>query len=349
MSMKINPPTFSKVKSYERYKQELLAWKTITDVDKKKRGIAIALSFPEDTSIREKVFDELKLEDLNKEEGLDILIEFLDKHLGKDDLADSLEKFEDFEDYRREKNEDISDYISNFDQKYNKILKKNMTLPPEILAFKLLRRANITREEKLLVMTGMDYTKKETLYDQAKKSLKKFKGDKVSNAGGEANSAPAIKLEPAFFMENEEALLAAGYVYHGRGRGRGGPWQGGSSRRGGGFQMQSGYRGGSNRGVQSLPRPQENKINPHGPNGRPLTCKSCGSYRHMIGDCPDSWENMAKVNITEDKDPNEEVALYTGHDRYRVSQLCQEARNSAVLDSACTSAVCGQQWLDCYI
>ena len=34
--------------------------------------------------------------------------------------------------------------------------KKKMTLPPEILAVKLLRKANISKEEKLLVFTGMN-------------------------------------------------------------------------------------------------------------------------------------------------------------------------------------------------
>ena len=52
-----------------------------------------------------------------------------------------------------------------------------MKLPPEILAFKLLRRAHIiTKEETMIVLTGMNYDVKETLYDQAKQSLKKFKG-----------------------------------------------------------------------------------------------------------------------------------------------------------------------------
>ena len=51
-----------------------------------------------------------------------------------------------------------------------------MTLPSEILAFKLIRKANITKEEKLLVLTGMNYDNKGTLYEEAKKSLKKFKG-----------------------------------------------------------------------------------------------------------------------------------------------------------------------------
>ena len=43
-----------------------------------------------------------------------------------------------------------------------------MKLTPEILVFKLLRRANITKEETMIVLTGMNYEVKETLYDQAK-------------------------------------------------------------------------------------------------------------------------------------------------------------------------------------
>ena len=43
----------------------------------------------------------------------------------------------------------------------------------------------------------------------------------------------------------------------------------------------------SNRSVNKNERP----INPTGPDGRPITCKSCGSYRHLMAKCPDSWEN----------------------------------------------------------
>ena len=78
-----------------------------------------------------------------------------------------------------------------------------------VLAFKLLRKANIGKEEKLLVLTGMNYEHKKTLYEEAKKSLQKFKGDITE---GQRGSSSAIKLEPAYLSENEEALLAAGYA-----------------------------------------------------------------------------------------------------------------------------------------
>ena len=56
MKTRINPPTFNKGKNYERFRQELTAWREITDLSKDKQGIAIALSLPEDDEpqIREK-------------------------------------------------------------------------------------------------------------------------------------------------------------------------------------------------------------------------------------------------------------------------------------------------------
>ena len=150
----------------------------------------------------------------------------MDQHLTKDDLTDSLEKFEDSEDFKRADGQSINEYVAVFDAKYRKIEKKKMTLPIEILAFKLLRKANITKKEKLLVLTGMNYDNKETLYEEAKKSLKKFKDSDSESC----NSGSSIKMEPAFLAANEEALFAAGYTrtsgnIRGIGRDRGETWR----------------------------------------------------------------------------------------------------------------------------
>ena len=349
MSTKINPPNYNaKLKSYELYKQELLAWKEITDLDKKKQGVVIALSLPEDdeSKIREKVFDQISLDDLKEDTGLTTLITFMDKHLAKDDLADSLAKFEDFEDFQRGPNQSIQDYVETFDAKYRKIEKKNMKLPSEILAFKLLRRAKITKEEKMLVLTGMNYENKPTLYDEAKRSLKKFKGE-MCDSDKISASISSIKLEPAFLAENEEALMAAGYSrnrqkpfqYNGKGdfsRGRGNFYRG----------FNKSQRGGQTNWTKGGSSTVKKSINPKGSDGTLLTCSSCGSFRHMMANCPHSWENMQeRVNITEE----EEVVMFTGNVREDITRLGIDARNCAVLDSACSSTVCGQLWMRSYV
>ena len=61
-----------------------------------------------------KVFEKISTEDLKKEDGLKTLITFLDQELKKDDLTDVLKKWEDFEEYVREKDQSINDFLSNY-------------------------------------------------------------------------------------------------------------------------------------------------------------------------------------------------------------------------------------------
>jgi len=54
---------------------------------------------------------------------------------------------------------------------------------------------------------------------------------------------------------------------------------------------------------------------------------------------------MKRVNAVEE----EHAVLFTGYDRDEIRRLGVDARNCAVLDSACSSTVCGKGWLDNYI
>ena len=41
------------------------------------------------------------------------------------------------------------------------------------------------------------------------------------------------------------------------------------------------------------------KLNTLGSDGKILLCYSCESYRHLIAECPDSWENIVKKKTSE--------------------------------------------------
>ena len=51
-------------KTYEQYRNELTTWCEVSDLDKNKRGIAVALSFPEqyEHKLCEKVFSKLLID-----------------------------------------------------------------------------------------------------------------------------------------------------------------------------------------------------------------------------------------------------------------------------------------------
>ena len=58
--------------------------------EKEKQGIAIALSLPEKdpTGVREKVFNEITLDKLNKTDGVETLMTYLDSLFKKDELSE---------------------------------------------------------------------------------------------------------------------------------------------------------------------------------------------------------------------------------------------------------------------
>lgn len=58
----------------------------------------------------------------------------------------------------------------------------------------------------------------------------------------------------------------------------------------------------------------------------------------MIANCPDTWENQANVNVTKD----EHALLFTGYNKDEIARLGVDAYNCALLDSACSSTVCGK-------
>ena len=170
--------------------------------------------------------------------------------------------------------------------------------------------------------------------------------------------------------------MRANYNFRGRGRSR--------SRGGrGGFSKQRERDSSSvdnlkqrdddqNRGNASPRGGKSRNMNPVGSNGSVLTCIACGSFRHLLSDCPDSWENLEKAyvcyseeieltdendigdgdgNNNNDLDDTEEVdvVLFTGGIKADISDLGRDTKNCMVLDSACSKTVCGKPWLYCYL
>ena len=144
MALKINIPMFTD--NYEGYRTELEVWREITDLLNAKQGFAIALSLPPESSsyIRDKVSEQLTITDLKAENGFETLLVFLDPELQIDGTSANYDKFNEFEEFLRSPDQSIHEHITKFDQLYNCIAKCKMNMPSSILAFKLLKCANLT-------------------------------------------------------------------------------------------------------------------------------------------------------------------------------------------------------------
>ena len=342
----ITPPDLNECKSYEAFKRELTAWAAVTELAKTKQGNYVVLSLPNKSKfgndIRERALETIKDEDLSKEDGLKVLIKFLDQELGKNAVDDVIEKWDEFDSLRKSETQSLEDFISEFESRYNRIKVKGSTLPEEILAYMLMKRAGLTHIEKMLVLSRVNIESKETLFKDVKSNMKNILGKRLQNKEKEDQ----IRLEPAFLAQNEEVLAAHGYY-----RQRAGTYPNKSKQgKGNGFKKHDKFN------KDKIAK----NINPNGSDGKVMLCRSCGSYRHLVASCPDSYENQKKrgtafvtEEIASEESENEpddidSFVLFTS-DSDELSCFTSEAINAAALDTCCTTSVAGENWLNIYL
>lgn len=169
-------PAFGGDKSYDRWKQELKAWQFVTNVGKKKQAVAVALSFPEGSEVRSKIFEEVNIDELTNDDGMKVLLRHLDKWYKKDEMSAAYEAWTRFDNYTKEKEDAMEKYILEF-VKRNAVLEKyKVSIPKCILAFKLLDNAGLEIKDKQIVLTAVSFSEPEKMFDSMQQALKKFLG-----------------------------------------------------------------------------------------------------------------------------------------------------------------------------
>ena len=78
--------------------------------------------------------------------------------------------------------------------------------------------------------------------------------------------------------------------------------------------------------------------------GKRTLCFICGSANHWKKYCP---ENRNEVKFVQDKEGEEDcqLVMFTRQTENHSSVFMAEGFGAAILDTACTSTVCGSKWL----
>ena len=203
-----------------------------------------------------------------------------------------------------------------------------MVLLEPVLAFKLLDSTGLSHKERQLVLTATSTSD----FSSMKSAFKRiFGGSTVSNTGN-----INIKEEPVYLTS-----------YGKRGKQR--------------YFRQN--RGGSNSSDKSY---RQGGATPRGTNplnrdGTMSKCAICQFIFHWAKYCPDG-DILERVNVaSHEKEKSNErpgtieslnlkadesVTVVTTKE---LSVFVSESFDSAVIDTACTSTVCGRKWLDRYV
>ena len=297
-----NPPPLTDATGYEEWKNEVKMWQLVTDLDKSKQALALALSL---SGQYRKVGREVPTDQLYQDNGVDTLLTKLDENFLKETADRAYESFENFDNFCRE-NRDMSDYIVEFERAYNKAAGFGMKLPDSVKAYKLLRMATLSPGDRRLVLANCENLD----YPTVRSSLRRTFGDRQSTT---SSGGPAlIKEEPVFVTQDaskNEVLFTGGRPGTARGRG-------GFRRRG--------------------PQKGSNPLTKFGTFSR---CNICGSTFHWAKQCPDGEKTESGAETIP-----KSIALTS-----ITSDLMHECFCMGVLDTGCTSTVCGIKWYQQYL
>lgn len=268
----VNPPVFSVTKPYDRWKIEVEAWTKVSKLPKNQQGVAVALSFPEGSLVRDKVFSEVDIGTLDAEDGITKLLEFLDHVYLKDELVRAYEAWSEFDSYRKSVKSTMEDYIMEYRKLYSKVKKYGSTeISEPILAFKMLDCAGLTKKERQLVVTGVDFSKKDKLLEQVSTSLIKFFGKSTVTLPCDNESSVTIKEE----LGTADTLIVNPST----------KWRSNWTRRDG---VAGSVQRGRDRSSNTTTAADDNwRSNARDVRGRPTRCYICGSMYHYARRCPE--------------------------------------------------------------
>ena len=119
-------------------------WPCLTALDKDKQGPTIYLSL--DEKIR-KICSDIKLKDLNSDNGVDILVNKLKSLFTKDINQAAYLAYDKFETFKRHIDMSMVDFINEFETFYKNIRKYEMELPTGLLGCRLLKSAEISEDK----------------------------------------------------------------------------------------------------------------------------------------------------------------------------------------------------------
>ena len=323
---RIHPPMFKDGDDFYEWEREIEIWTMVTDIPEDKQAAAIYLSL--EGKARE-CCKSIKADELKGNAGKVKLMDKLKELYAVDNEQRIYQAYEEFENYARPTTGTMTDFLNEWERRYNQLKAREIVLPPAVLAYRLLKSANLSSEKQALVRATIS---KLTLEDMKKQIKAIFDSSAISDLSEQTN---AIKLEQdAMYtqsMENdcEEVFYSRNKFVRGRGGFRGSRGRGNNTYQGGsrGHFVNQHTEGADASGYTSKSR----KTNPLTRSGLPSRCAICESIFHWAKDCPHK-DRVHQTMFTKDIDIG------------AMNNFVHETLNQAVLDSGCSKTVCGEKW-----
>ena len=192
-----SPPVLDDETNYDNFKKEVEIWILLVggDLQKKQLGPALFKAI-RPRKAKDKVL-ELEVKDIGAEDGITRIIQKLDEIYLLDKDQRIYIALDSFETYKRDQKMNMTEFVSEFEVKHNKIKQYDCVLPDGVLAYKLLKAANLTESQEQLCRATIGQWSYANMITQ----LKRIFDNVLSNNTITSNNAVTVKVEPVNWAE----------------------------------------------------------------------------------------------------------------------------------------------------
>ena len=385
-------PKLSDYTLYSDYKDNVILWDIITDIPKAKRGALLLAGIKNEhatfgDNIQRQLFQKYRPTEIAaNENSVNLIIEFLDSHIGKPSKHLKFQCLREIVEYKRSAGQEFSEYAKHFEYLVSKAENAGLkTLSSDIKAGFLMNNANLSVQQIELLNSVVDLSDDDNLYNNVKSKM----FDMLTNVFGLKNENESDKLSDAFLAQHEEAFLTWSKKksfqnnktnnYPNNSRTRSAPNNGYKQN-----SYQNNRTNGATNNFQNQRQEDGQGTNPKDARGRILQCRNCMSIKHLQAQCPynsnyrqnnqnpsrfrqafviegqtsDTEDDIpdhilreiekAEITDKENSDKTQEHIFFT-QDKSELSKFTAEALNAAALDTCCSSSVTGMKWLNIYM
>ena len=150
----IIPPEL-KEGSYDTWKKELEIWKLMKTCTATEQGPILFRSIQNNTKAKNAAL-ELTPEQIGSATGLELIIGKLDKVYNQEDNAKICSILEKFESFRRLPSVTMKTFALDFERLHNKVKEYKITYPDGVLAYRLLKSANMSKDHESLLRATVE-------------------------------------------------------------------------------------------------------------------------------------------------------------------------------------------------
>lgn len=196
-----NPPLLVDLDKYEQWKEDVEMWTEVTDLKPDKQALAIHLTL---TGQAREVANQVSKEDKKKEDGVKVLLAKLDETFLQEPERRKFTAYQNFEECVRGTNISVCDFMREFDMKYHKMKEKGMTLPDEVLAFRLVKNCKLSDVQREQVMAST----KPLTFKEVRATLKRmFESSSGGCSEGAEGLSVKVKTEPVYLTKSCDELV----------------------------------------------------------------------------------------------------------------------------------------------